>query len=73
MTKPDIFLDFSIVPAQVSPLHPRNLDFPFFSSSIAHLEPKLQRFEDWSIFVRMCEQQILIKFQNTLSRVLDEQ
>ena len=126
MTKPDIFLDFSIVPAQVSPLNPRNtfilpwntfpcntlifalkailrffeasieplcdytliagLDmmcpsswqlnfdyFPFFSSSFAYLEPKLERFEDWSIFVRMSEQQILIKLQNTLTRVLDKQ
>ena len=26
-------------------------DFPFFRSSIAHLEPGLQRFEVWSIFV----------------------
>ena len=26
-------------------------DFPFFGSSIAHLEPELQRFEDQSILV----------------------
>ena len=53
-------------------------DFPFFGSSIAHLEPELELFEVWEINVR----QIIIianginfkqpKLQTALARVLDE-
>ena len=53
-------------------------DFPFFSSSLACLEPELELFEVWEINVR----QIIIianginsqtpKLQTALARVLDE-
>ena len=29
-------------------------DFPFFGSSLAHLEPKLQLFEVWKIIMMIC-------------------
>ena len=48
-------------------------DFPFFSSSLAYLEPELELFEVWEINVR----QIIInsrspKIQTALACVLDE-
>ena len=53
-------------------------DFPFFGSSLAHLEPELELFEVWEINVR----QIIIianginsqtpKLQRALAWVLDE-
>ena len=53
-------------------------DFPFFVSSLAHLEPELELFEVWEINVR----QIIIianginsqtpKLQTALAQVLDE-
>ena len=53
-------------------------DFPFFGSSLAHLEPELELFEVWEINVR----QIIIignginsqtpKLQTALAWVLDE-
>ena len=53
-------------------------DFPFFSSSLACLEPELELFEVWEINVR----QIIIianginsqtpKLERALARVLDE-
>ena len=53
-------------------------EFPFFSSSLAHLEPELELFEVWEINVR----QIIIianginsqtsKLQTALARVLNK-
>ena len=41
-------------------------DFPFFGSSLAHLEPELELFEVWEIMVR----QIIIAFERLFSSVL---
>ena len=47
-------------------------DFPFFGSSLAHLETELELFEVWEIMVRQIIITIITKFQTALARFLDE-
>ena len=47
-------------------------DFPFFGSSLAHLEPELELFEVWEIMVRQIIITIITKLQTALARFLDE-
>ena len=46
---------------------PLNFDeFPFFKTSVPHLEPELEHVEVWSILIILTFWQILIKLQHVL-------